>query len=409
MAREAKILTVFVASPKDVADDRATVVQAITEFNMTWGPRLGIYLDVVRWETHTYPGIGVDAQDVINRQIEENYDIFIGILWQRFGTPTGRAGSGTEEEFNRAFARHKEQPGSVHIMFYFNMAPCTPRSVTDADQLGRVFKFKESLGEKGVYYWEYAGSEEFAGFLRIHLAHHLQSLVNAAPSIPSPEPTNHKLKAPAGSKPVGGPPSDQPGDEGMMDLIEEAEGHFADANRALQRMFDAQEAFNSRIHRHTEDATVTGQSENLDSKSMKRVINAAADTLEVFAVEIESSASAMIDAFTAGTKCFSAAIPLAADFGERGKKDVEAALAATRELRNQMTQMGPVIKALIQSVENNPRATTAFNRAKKRTTEALRKLDQEMDALVEMLTLLERTAEETLANWPGSEGASDPM
>ena|SRR3989337_1199459 len=33
-------------------------------------------------ETHTYPGIGEDAQDVINKQIDDDYDIFIGLMWK---------------------------------------------------------------------------------------------------------------------------------------------------------------------------------------------------------------------------------------------------------------------------------------------------------------------------------------
>ena len=39
-----------------------------------------------------------DPQDVVNRQIGE-YDLFVGILWNRMGTPTAVATSGTEEEF----------------------------------------------------------------------------------------------------------------------------------------------------------------------------------------------------------------------------------------------------------------------------------------------------------------------
>ncbi|PYL26201.1 MAG: hypothetical protein DMF37_02915 [Verrucomicrobia bacterium] len=49
--------------------------------------------------------MGADAQDVINHQLAE-YDIFLGIMSCRFGSPTKRAHSGTEEEFNRAGFRN---------------------------------------------------------------------------------------------------------------------------------------------------------------------------------------------------------------------------------------------------------------------------------------------------------------
>ena len=64
-------------------------------------------LDLLRWETHTRPGIGQSAQDVINPQIGDDYDIFLGMFGIRFGTPTREWQSGTEEEFRRALSRFK--------------------------------------------------------------------------------------------------------------------------------------------------------------------------------------------------------------------------------------------------------------------------------------------------------------
>ena len=59
-------------------------------------------LEAVRWESHCNPGVGSNVQSVINEQIGPT-DIYVGIMWKRFGTPTGRAGSGTEEEFKAAY------------------------------------------------------------------------------------------------------------------------------------------------------------------------------------------------------------------------------------------------------------------------------------------------------------------
>src|SRR5882757_6446254 len=98
MPRQEQVLSVFVASPSDVANERAKLESIISEINVTWSRQLGIRLDLIRWETHANPGIDVDAQAVINKQIPDDYDIFIGILWCRYGTPTQRAESGTIEE-----------------------------------------------------------------------------------------------------------------------------------------------------------------------------------------------------------------------------------------------------------------------------------------------------------------------
>src|SRR5690349_22389526 len=94
-------LSVFVASPNDVREERDRIQRVVEEFNLGIAKAQGLILELIRWETHAWPDIGDDAQDVINRQIPIP-DIFIGILWKRFGTPTKRADSGTQEEFERA-------------------------------------------------------------------------------------------------------------------------------------------------------------------------------------------------------------------------------------------------------------------------------------------------------------------
>ena len=105
MARDERVITVLVASPSDLEPERSRLEEVIREFNIVWSKNLCLRLELVKWETHGFPGIGEDAQDVLNRQLGDDYDVFLGMMWTKFGTPTGRAGSGTEEEFNRALAR----------------------------------------------------------------------------------------------------------------------------------------------------------------------------------------------------------------------------------------------------------------------------------------------------------------
>jgi len=122
MARAETVLRVFVASPGDVADARRRLGDIVDELNYTWSDEKRLRLDLVRWETHAYSDRATDAQEAINRQLGD-YDIFLGIMWKRFGQPTGRAQSGTEEEFARALEKHKADPRALRIMFYFKDAP----------------------------------------------------------------------------------------------------------------------------------------------------------------------------------------------------------------------------------------------------------------------------------------------
>lgn len=167
MTEQVTKLKVFVASPGDVQTERELLADVIDELTRGIAEEKGLVLELVRWETHAWPDIGEDAQDVINRQIAPR-DVFVGIMWKRFGTPTKRAGSGTEEEFNRAYAYWQEY-GRPKIMFYFNRAPFSPSSMDEVEQMGKVLAFKKELSNKGALYWEYDGAGNFERLVRGHL------------------------------------------------------------------------------------------------------------------------------------------------------------------------------------------------------------------------------------------------
>ena len=74
-------LRIFVASPSDVVEERNIVSMVVEELRRSLGELLGIELVTIRWETHTWPDVGDDAQDVINKQIGE-YDVLVGMMWK---------------------------------------------------------------------------------------------------------------------------------------------------------------------------------------------------------------------------------------------------------------------------------------------------------------------------------------
>ncbi len=159
----------FVASPSDVLAERDALSKLIQEINLTItavAPEKDISLELVRWETHASPSIG-RPQAVINSQIGE-YDIFVGIMWRRFGTPTAVSGSGTEEEFERAYNEFQLR-GSPQIMFYFCQAPAAPpRTQQEMEQLTRVVTFRDRLADLALV-WEYAEHSDFLDTVRPHL------------------------------------------------------------------------------------------------------------------------------------------------------------------------------------------------------------------------------------------------
>jgi hypothetical protein len=167
------IIRIFVASPGDVQSERDQLGQVVQELNSTLSalvPERGLMLELVRWETHARPGLGADPQDVVNRQLSiPEYDIFIGIIWRRLGTPTKRAGSGTEEEFRIAHDSWKRNRKPREILFYFCQAPVSlPETAEEAEQLLEMTRFRNELSQEGLV-WEYADRPGFADLVRPHL------------------------------------------------------------------------------------------------------------------------------------------------------------------------------------------------------------------------------------------------
>jgi diguanylate cyclase (GGDEF)-like protein len=147
------------------------MVKVVAELNRTVALQNGFVLELVSWETHSWPGVGEDAQDVINKQIG-SVDIFVGMLWKRFGTPTKRAASGTAEEFEIAYEEWRKC-GRPRILFYF----CNRRFLQeDIPEFVRVMEFQNRLKEQGVYWAKFEGPANFADKVREHLTKELIEL-----------------------------------------------------------------------------------------------------------------------------------------------------------------------------------------------------------------------------------------
>ena len=165
---------VFVASPSDVEDERQAIERALAELNRTLGQEHPIFLEYVGWETHAWPGFDVDGQAVINDELPE-YDIFIGVMWKRIGTKTGRASSGTIEEFDRAYERWLEHK-TPHLMWYFSSASVKPVTA-EIEQLPLVVAFQALIVDKGALYWHYEDVPQLERFVREHISRHVTTRI----------------------------------------------------------------------------------------------------------------------------------------------------------------------------------------------------------------------------------------
>ncbi len=158
-AKKARIVKVLVASPGDVAEERAMVEDVINQWNAR--PLRPLKLEPVLWESSSAPETGGRVQGILNKQIVDLCDFAIGIFWTRIGTNTGRAPGGAVEEVERMIESGKP------VMLYFSNVAYRTRDV-DFDQIAQLSKFKTSI-QKNALTEEYDERHEF----KEKLAHQL--------------------------------------------------------------------------------------------------------------------------------------------------------------------------------------------------------------------------------------------
>lgn len=171
MAELVHRVRLFLSSPGDLSNQRELIKTVCEDLSKDLGHSEGFYIDLWRWESHSYSAIGASPQELINQQIGDDYDIFLGMFGNRFGTATDRFGSGTEEEFNLAADRFKKT-GAPEVMFLFFDGKASPSSI-DPAQLTRVQNFRKSLTGHGVLY---ATFDDELSLYRLARYHILQSV-----------------------------------------------------------------------------------------------------------------------------------------------------------------------------------------------------------------------------------------
>jgi hypothetical protein len=164
MAGTRRFIKVFLASPGDLAEERKIAKVIIDDFNSQLADALGYQVELVGWED-TLPGVG-RPQAIINRDLD-GCDLFIGMLWKRWGTPPGTETytSGFEEEFNRSMARNTEH-GRPEINLL--LKDLDSASLADpGDHLKKVIAFKEQIfAERKLLAGTFADVRDFEGKFR---------------------------------------------------------------------------------------------------------------------------------------------------------------------------------------------------------------------------------------------------
>lgn len=164
---------VFLASPGGTESERHHVRSYFQQFNRSTALLFNSRFEIVDSDGYASGGVG-RAQALITSQTLERFRsslaLVIGIMSQRFGTPTGEAGSGTEEEFRWAL-RNNQEAGFPEIKWFFrrmdslHLPPDPAEARLALDQWEKVYRFRETLKSSEVMFSEYADPDDFRSVL----------------------------------------------------------------------------------------------------------------------------------------------------------------------------------------------------------------------------------------------------
>jgi hypothetical protein len=374
-----------------VQEEREILEDVIRELNITWSEKFSIRLDLIRWETHGYPSMGDHPQSVINNQMGDNYDIFIGILWKKFGTPTDIAESGTIEEFERAHERFSQNPNEVKIMFYFNNTPVTPSEI-DPMALTAIQKFKRDLGEMGGLYWNYADVNEFESLARLHLSRQVQEWVKILSG-------SQTIDKGSNAHIIQKTQINEKEEEGLLDLIENVQKNFEISTNTIMKIANEIQNLGFKVEQKGPEITRLQSSSQTDIATLKRAYNRIADDFNEFVEVMEKEIPKFSYSYSNAIESIATISTILNDFTFENEDELHKLLDMIINLKKGMEPGLDGIIKFESSIKPLPRVSSKFNHSKRRTLNVLEKFKNELQKSLTMTLEVEKALEKTILEY----------
>jgi len=359
---------VFIASPSDLDDERQSIDEVIRELNLSFGQKNSLVIEALKWETHSAPAISNNhVQEIINKDIGDDYDLFIGLMWLRFGTPTFNAGSGTEEEFNNAYDRFTNSNKSVQILFYFKNK--LPQSLLDINpsELEKINKFKAKLGEENVLYWNYNTIEELQSFLRLHIPRRINSLKEINDQGEKAEIARFE-------------PDIYEDELGLLDYIDISTTRLNESTTALTNITSATEWIGQNISEKADEITkLTLRNNQINSPPMRRTFKLTAQLMNEYAARISVETPIFFESYVEGIKALSAIANLSDDFYDM--QNIQELIDSKESIIFMNASICFALESMLkyyESVNSLPRIEKEINRAKRNVLARLDELINDM-------------------------------
>jgi hypothetical protein len=279
--------------------------------------------------------------------------------------------SGTEEEFRNAYKRAKEEPDNVKVMFYFNDTP-VPISELDQEQIAKIKSFQSSLGDMGVYYWQYKSIEDFSKYVNLHLVAVMKEFRDKL---------GHKLDL--DKKPVGEPKKlieviaeeNNTEEEGFLDLVISSVEEINAGVETLKRINEVIDENTRRTKKRTEE--MNNLEKPINPNQARAAVNNFSDDQEYFVARMNVEIPVLSKMFRSGIDKWTKTAKLWEDFKSDDYSQIEGALVAIKTFKEAIGNAKKQTVIFRDAVIGLPRLTTRFNHSRRKVVEMLNGLIDE--------------------------------
>lgn len=373
MATQIHQLKLFISCTSELATERELVETAINDLNADLTSDYGVLIKTLSWPKDFRPGVNVDGQSEINRQLGNDIDIYIGLLGSRFGTPTPRASSGTEEEFLLAYERFVQSSASIRVMFYFKTSSINIDAI-DIDQLNLVRQFTKKLEALGGYYKKFQSPEDFQRMIAKDLKDLIRNewkngvweQIDLSPSHATTTSDNHPLPA----------NDDIPDNRklGILDLYILVEDNSSSGRESLENIATTINSFVEELTAHTAQIQSTDLS-TLNASQRKALIDPIDSTFRTTASRIQSEVASYHESMGAVFKAYFSILPL---LDRNDKEEIRKLYDQIKSFREQNQEGKAGVSQFKQSISSIPAPTSSFGASKDSLFDSLGKLEAEI-------------------------------
>ncbi len=436
MPRRITQLTLFASSTSEAAAEIAALRKIIEGLNRQLERAHAITLRMLSWPDDIRPGVSTDPQSEINRQVA-GYDIYLGLLGTRFGTPTSKNESGTQEEFETALLRFSSDPTSVRLLFYFkkSLTGIDPYKL-DLEGLQKVQSFRQNLKARGVLYRDFNSTEEFTDLVKTHLFDLIATEwrtdadawtsvdAPAQPSLPeqtrpsavvdtkggnAAKPKNRTSEPKKGALPDEDDLEDPDRDGlGLLDHVENLNSVTNAMTTTFESMSGHIKLVGEKISRRTKEIgevqqsqarsrTADGTTQQRNVSKFKHIINGAADDIDEFVGDLAQDVNIYRSDNRVMLSEVRSLLEARRELGDRTNSDQE--METLRSLIETMRTVKGQVDGFQESMQEAPALTGKFRSARRRGVSMLGELIAEISFSID-------ETEDILKNF-GNTGDSD--